>query len=201
MGLPAPPLANPRRRARRARSTIAWSVATLLVLNVGFAAYVQYRPGFRDPLFDAKVKALVVRFAASGEPIQVVVLGSSRTAAAVEPKALEAAVSAETGRPCVAFNMGVQGNGPVSQLVHYRRLRDAGVKPHVVVVELLPSAFAWFLDPARHENRPYDATILRPDRLSRGELDAVCEYGFPIAETREDWWTSLARPESVLRKI
>ena len=58
------------------------------------------------------------------------------TAAAVEPKALEATVAAETGRPCVAFNMGLQGDGPISQLVHYRRLRDAGVKPDVTVVDL-----------------------------------------------------------------
>ncbi|HEX3150580.1 MAG TPA: hypothetical protein VHR66_21060 [Gemmataceae bacterium] len=194
MGLPAPPLANPRRRARRARSTIVCWVATLLVLNVCFGVFVHYRPGFRDPLFDAKVKALGARFAASGEPIKVVVLGSSRTAAAVEPKSLEAAVAAETGRPCVAFNMGVQGNGPVSQLVHYRRIRDAGIKPDVVVVELLPSAFAWFLDPKRHENRPYDATILRPDRLSRDELDTVCAYGFPLPETREDWWETTFNP-------
>jgi hypothetical protein len=124
----------------------------------------------------------------------VVALGSSRTAAAVEPRALEAAVAAGTGRPCLAFNMGLQGDGPISQLVHYRRLREAGVRPDVVIVELLPSAFAWYSDPSRHEDRPYDATILRPDRLTRAELDTVCEYGFPPQETRGEWREATYNP-------
>src|SRR5918993_2998926 len=138
MGLPSPPPIDPRRRARRARNGLVSAVLTLVILNVAFAAYVQLRPGFRDPLFDAKVKALVARFSSNEEPSRVVVLGSSRTAAAVEPKALEMAVAAGTGRPCVAFNLGLQGDGPISQLVHYRRVRDTGVKLDVAVVELLP---------------------------------------------------------------
>src|SRR3954469_3135231 len=187
MGLPAPPPADPRRRARRARNALLSSVLTLVALNAGLAAFVHQRPGFRDPLFDAKVKALVARFTSTEEPTRVVVLGSSRTRAAREPRALEEAVAADTGRPCVAFNMGLQGDGPISQLVHYRRLRDAGVRPDVAVVELLPSAFAWYLDQSRNEDRPYDATILRPDRLTRAELDTVCEYGFPPDDTRGEW--------------
>src|SRR4051794_29169530 len=187
MGLPLPPPADPRRRARRARNGIVWTLLTLLALNAALAGCVQQRPGFRDPLFDAKVKALVARFTSTEEPSRVVVLGSSRTAAAVEPRAMEAAVAADTGRPCVAFNMGLQGDGPISQLVHYRRLRTAGVQPDVAVVELLPSAFAWYLDQSRNEDRPYDATILRPDRLTRAELDTVCEHGFPVADTRGEW--------------
>src|SRR5829696_3341210 len=118
MGLPVPPPTDSRRRARRARNSLVSAVLTLVALNVAFAAYVQLRPGFRDPLFDAKVTALVARFSSSEEPARVVVLGSSRTAAAVEPQALEAAVAGKTGRPCMAFNLGLQGDGPISQLVH-----------------------------------------------------------------------------------
>jgi hypothetical protein len=194
MGLPVLPPADPRRRARRARNAVASSVLTLFVLNAGLAAFVQLRPGFRDPLCAAKVKALAARFGSAPEPTRVVVLGSSRTAAAVEPRAMEAAVAAGTGRPCLAFNMGLQGDGPISQLIHYRRLREAGVRPDVVVVELLPSAFAWYSDPSRNEDRPYDATILRPDRLTRAELDTVCEYGFPPRETRGEWREATYNP-------
>src|SRR4051812_2746625 len=194
MGLPVEPPADPRRRARRARNAIASSVVTLCALNAVLAAFVHLRPGFRDPLFDAKVKAVVARFTPTAEPTRVVVLGSSRTAAAVEPRAMEAAVAAETSRPCVAFNMGLQGDGPISQLVHYRRLRAERVRPDVAVVELLPSAFAWYLDRSRNEDRPYDATILRPDRLTRAELDTVCEYGFPVADTRGEWRVATFNP-------
>src|SRR3954468_10286472 len=194
MGLPLPPPADPRRRARRARNGIVWTLLTLLALNAALAGFVQQRPGFRDPLFDAKVMALVARFTSTEEPSRVVVLGSSRTAAAVEPRAMEAAGAADTGRPCVAFNMGLQGDGPISQLVHYRRLRAERVRPDVAVVELLPSAFAWYLAPARNEDRPYDATILRPDRLTRAELDTVCEYGFPSDDTRGEWREAAYNP-------
>lgn len=194
MGLPTSPPADPRRRARRARNTIATAVLTLLVLNAAFAAYVQFKPGFRDPLFDAKVKAVTARFSAGEEPSRVVVLGSSRTAAAVEPRALESAVEAGTGRPCRAFNMGLQGDGPVSQLVHYRRMREQGVRADVVVVELLPTAFTWYLDPARNEDRPYDAVVLRANRLTRAEVDTVCRHGFPDAETRTEWREATFNP-------
>jgi hypothetical protein len=194
MGIPVLPPVDFRRRARRARNTIVSTLVTLFALNAGSVVFIQLRPDFRDPLCNAKVKAVVARFASAGEPTRVVVLGSSRTAAAVEPKALEAAVTAETGCPCVAFNMGLQGDGPVSQLVHYRRLRDAGARPDVVVFELLPSAFAWYLDPSRKEDRPYDATILRPDRLTRAELDTVCEYGFPADEARGEWREATYNP-------
>jgi hypothetical protein len=198
MGLPAPPRTDPRRRVRRARNTIVSAIVTLLVLNATLAVFIYNRPGFRDPLFDAKVKALVARFQTREEPAKVVVFGSSRTAAAVEPRVMEEVVANRTGRPCVTFNMGVQGNGPVSQLVHYRRLREAGIKPDVAVFELLPAAFAWYLDPARNEDKPYDATILRPDRLTRTEVNTVCRYGFP-EETRREWWEENLNPWSGFR--
>jgi hypothetical protein len=193
MGLPDTPPVDPRRRVRRARSSIVSALVTLFALNTGLAAFIHYRPGFRDPLFDAKVKALVVRFASRDEPAKVVVFGSSRTAAAIEPREMEKVVAERTGRPCVAFNMGVQGNGPISQLVHYRRLRDADVKPDVAMFELLPAAFAWYLDESRHEDQPYDATILRPDRLTGPEVDTVCRYGFPD-ETRSEWREATFNP-------
>jgi hypothetical protein len=194
MGLPVLPPAARRRPARRARNTVVSAIITLFVLNAGLAAFVHYRPGFRDPLFDAKVKALVTCFETNEEPTRIVVLGSSRTAAAIEPRALEEAIAAETGRPAVAFNMGLQGDGPVCQLVHFRRVREAGVRPDVAVIELLPSAFAWYRDDERAENRPYDATVLRADRLTRAELDAVCRYGFPSAETRGEWREATFNP-------
>jgi hypothetical protein len=198
MGLPVSPLVDPRRRARRARISILSALVTLFILNVGLAAFIHDWPGFRDPLFDAKLKALVARFASQGEPTRVAVFGSSRTAAAVEPRVLEEVVSKKTGRPCTAFNMGVQGNGPISQLVHYRRLRDAGVKLDVAMFELLPAAFAWYLNPSRNEDQPYDATILRPDRLTGKEVDVVCQYGFP-AETRSEWREATCNPWSGFR--
>src|SRR4051812_12865828 len=117
MGLPVPPPADPRRRARRARNGIVWTVFTLIALNAALAAFVQQRPGFRDPLFDAKGRPSAARFPPRGEPAGVVALASSRPGAAVEPRALEAGAAAATGRPCVAFNMGLQGDGPISQLV------------------------------------------------------------------------------------
>jgi hypothetical protein len=168
-------------------------VFTLLAATVGLAAYANWRPGFRDPVFDAKVDALADRFGASREPLRVLALGSSRTSAAVEPRALEAALAKATGRPVAAFNLGVPGSGPVCQLIHYGRLRETRPRPDLVVVELLPAAFAW------RNDRPYDAAVLRPDRISRAELDTVCQSGFPSAETRAGWEHALLNPWFGLR--
>jgi hypothetical protein len=169
------------------------AILTLVILNAALAAYVYLRPEFRDPLYDAKQQALATRFAAHPDGIHVVVLGSSRSAAAVEPRALEAALERETGRPSAAFNMALQGDGPIGQLVHFRRLINAGQRPDAMVVELLPATFSW------SAGKPYDAVVLRPDRITRQELETVCRYGFPGEETRRGWWEAALNPWSGFR--
>jgi hypothetical protein len=158
-------------------------------LNLLLAVYVYRNPGFRDPLFDMKAQAMSARFDQPEAEIRVVALGSSRTAACVEPVTLEATLATETGHPAAAYNMALQGDGPIGQLIHFRRLITRGGKlPNVAIVELLPYSFAWYGD------HPYDATVLRADRLTKDELHTVCEYGFPADETSKQWREATFNP-------
>jgi hypothetical protein len=180
---------HPSNARRRARATACWAVVTLAALNVLLAVYVYWNPGFRDPLFDMKAQALSARFEQPDAGVRVVAMGSSRTAACVEPGTLEATLAAETGHPAAAYNMALQGDGPIGQLIHFRRLMAKGGKrPDVALIELLPYTFAWYGD------HPYDATVLRADRLTKDEVDTVCNYGFPAAETNKQWREATFNP-------
>jgi len=165
-----------------------WSaVLTLLALNVGLGVYAYMHPNFRDPVFDLKARAMEKHFDQPGDPFRVIVLGSSRAAAAVEPAVLETTLTSEIGRPVAAFNMAMQGDGPIGQLIHLRRILASGVKPDVVVVELLPSTFLF-------GDRPYDFSVLRPERLRYDEIDVVVKYGYPEAATRKEWREATLNP-------
>src|SRR5262249_20750589 len=68
-----------------------------------------------------------------GRPL-VVALGSSRTQMGFRPAALPG-----DGDTLVAFNFGLVGAGPVTQLLCLRRLLDHGVRPDLLLVEVLPA--------------------------------------------------------------
>jgi hypothetical protein len=173
-GEPAPPRRRANRRLRRARSTVIGALVGLVALNLGLAAVVNLRPGVRDPLFDLPAEAFRERLAtAADHPITIAFLGSSRTGGGVRPAVVEGMVTAATGRPCVAYNLHVPGNGPVGELVHWTRLVDRGERPDVVVVEITPSQFACL------DGMPDEAILLHGDRLTRPEVRLVRGYGFP----------------------
>jgi hypothetical protein len=170
---PAPPRRRASRRLRQARSTVVGSVVGLIALNVGLAAVVSYWPGLRDPLFDLPAERFRQRVATSDDkPITIAFLGSSRTGGGIRPAVVEEMVAAQTGRPCVAYNLHVPGNGPVGELVHWRRLLDRGPRPDVVVIEITPSRFA------SEKGVPDEVSLLHGDRLTRPELRLVRGYGF-----------------------
>jgi hypothetical protein len=160
----------------------------LAALNLLLGAFVYLKPGFRDPVFDMKLRAMSAHFDRPGPPVRVAVLGSSRSAASVEPGALETTLEREIARPAAAYNMSLQGDGPVAQLVHFRRMRASGRLPDAVVVELLPSTFAWT------DEGPYDAKVLRADRLTADEVDTVVRHGFPRKQTEKQWREATFNP-------
>jgi len=171
---PAPPRRRANRRLRRARSTVVGAVLGLIALNLGLAAVVNFRPGVRDPLFDLPAERFRERLAtADNHPVTIAFLGSSRTGGGIRPAVVEEMVTAATGRPCVAYNLHVPGNGPVGELVHWNRLVERGERPDIVVVEITPPRFA------SEEGVPDEASLLHGDRLTRPEVRLVRGYGFP----------------------
>jgi hypothetical protein len=68
-------------------------------------------------------------------------------------------------------------------MLHLRRLLAAGVRPDIVVVEVNPAAM----------DEP-ETNFLRPDRVTRGEMDALADIGFADDRYRADWWEAALNP-------
>lgn len=187
------------RRTRRARSTVFGAVAALVLLNVGLALHVSFRPGVRDPMFDLPAEHFRARVeSAADHPTTVVHLGSSRTGYGIRPSVTEEEILRATGEPCLAHNLHVPANGPIGELVHWKRLVDRGPVPDVAVLEITPARFSTHSNspdgkPAGAKKLADDMITFRGDRMSRDEVRLVQSYGFP-AETEKDWWQANLNP-------
>ena len=177
-----PPLAKSTRRARRA---VLVAAAMFAALNLGTGLVAERYPRLRDPLFGDKLAKLKPRLA-SGKPL-VVMLGSSRTGLAFHGKRVEAAL------PVTAFNFGVPASGPVTHLVYLHRLLDAGAKPDLLVVEVLPAMLHADGGP------PRESLWLFADRLTGPERATVVRHGFPAAAVNKRWRESVLAPAYALR--
>ncbi len=174
---------------QRGRATVWTAVFALLLLNAGFIAVIQRRPAFRDPLYSSKEDVLAKQFIADVPGrVTVVAIGSSRTANAFHPPSVETVVTEATGKPCFAFNDAVLGRGPIFQLLHVRRLIARGIKPDVLVLEIVPSQFA------AHGGKPSEIGHIRPDRLTWEEVEALAELGYSDAKYRDEWLESMLNP-------
>jgi hypothetical protein len=180
---------RPRAAGRRARGAVLATLVSLAALNAGLALRVNARPDLRDPLYFPKEDLLAAQYArpVPGR-VTVVALGSSRTANAFHPPTVEAEVTAATGRPCLAFNLAMPGSGPLTELLHLRRLLARGVRPDLVVVEVTPVMCA-----------VPETFFLRPERVSRAELEALAGVGFADERYRAEWWEATVNPWSGLR--
>src|SRR5437868_3973864 len=132
--------AHTRRGPDRLRRTGRAALLTAVALWVATQAVLSATLGdrWRDPLYADKADKLRQRIIAktgpAGPPLTVVMFGSSRTANALRGLALEPGLEAATGRSAVLFNFGVPAAGPVSHLIHLRRLFAAGVRPDLVLI-------------------------------------------------------------------
>ncbi|HEX3150581.1 MAG TPA: hypothetical protein VHR66_21065 [Gemmataceae bacterium] len=163
------------------------TLVCLLVLNVGMIAYVNTQTGLRDPLFDIPTERFQERIAASdASTLKIAFLGSSRTGGGIRPSVVQETLAAETGKPCIAYNLHVPGNGPVGELVHWNRLLERSLRPDVVVIEITPSQFV--LD---KNGVPDEAVLLHGDRLTQPESRIVRNYGFADTIVKEYWEANL----------
>jgi hypothetical protein len=104
----------------------------LQVMTSVVADYIE--PGLRDPEYGRKLDFLKAQVReAPGHPL-LLILGSSRTAYGVRADALLTAES----KPPLAFNFGMLGAGPIYEMLHFRRLLNAGIHPRWLVLEIHP---------------------------------------------------------------
>lgn len=179
---------SPRRR-HRARATVLSAVLALVALNSGLVLLLALRPDLRDPLYYGKQDRLVEQLA---EPvpdrITIIAIGSSRTANAFHPPTVEREVTAATGKPCLAFNAAVLGRGPVFQQLQLRRLLARGIRPDILVVEIVPSLYA------AQNGKPSEIGHLRADRLTWEEIQEIARLGYSDPEYRSDWRKAMYNP-------
>ena len=176
--------AGPSRPAR-ARRAVVWGLGLFVAVNLGTGLVAEHYPRLRDPLFGDKLARLRPR--AAGDRPLVLVLGSSRTGLAFHGRRLE------EQSEFAAFNFGVPASGPVTHRVYLRRLLASGVKPALLVVEVLPAML-------HHDGAPpRESHWLFADRLTSSERATVIGHGFPARAVHKRWRESVLVPAYALR--
>ncbi len=176
----------------RARTALLCCVGLFVALNLGLMGAIDFwLPQLRDPCFGYKAPRLRsrVREAARTHARVVVVLGSSRTVFGVKSKELEAQLTRKLGEPVVVFNFGIPGSGPLIDLINLRRLFDLGIRPDLLVMEVLPPFLA-----GQPTVRGAELQWISATQLTHAELDLLESYGNPVGQIREAWWEAVPVP-------
>lgn len=178
---------GPIRLQRHARNAI---LAMVLATVGSFAcmAWAAQKGGawLRDPLYADKETRFFERIAAKRQPLIVAMFGSSRTSNALRGTDLEAMLERLHGRPVVAFNFGVPSSGPITQTLYLKRLLATGLRPDLVLFEIMPPLLAGQMPD------PIESHFFAPERLLPGEVDFVVAHGYPADKFRDgeriaDW--------------
>jgi hypothetical protein len=149
---------------RRRRTQLLWFLVGFVAVQGGLALGVDhYWPDVRDPEYAVSEDLLRERRAEAPDRPLVVVLGSSRTQMGLAAGRLSSTPD-ETGAPTpLVFNFGVQGSGVMLQTICLRRLLADGLRPDLLVVEIVP------VDLNLRRDRPIEEQRLDPARLRADE--------------------------------
>ena len=180
-------MSSPRRSrfAVRARTILATTIACFAVLQFGLAAAIElWLPQLRDPLYGDKLNQLKSQLAAApADAPLVVMLGSSRAIHGLDAGRFERELARRQGHPVAAYNFGLPGAGPFTELVCLERLLAEGIRPDLALVEVLPPMLAG-------QTPSFDLGQYPADRLWRRELPLVERYTkaiFPEQQLASDW--------------
>src|SRR5262249_4492410 len=136
----------------RPRSALLWGLACFVGFQLGLAWDMErWQPELRDAEFGYKLATLRKQLEKSRDAPLVLALGSSRTQLGFRPSVVSSVCSGGS-EPPVVFNFGLVGAGPVIELMCLRRLLDHGIRPHSVVVEILPPRMNVFLSAAEADS-------------------------------------------------
>lgn len=183
---------TPRWKRRNARATIAVAVFGFCGFNAILSILSERNLAIRDPFYGDKLTKLRAKLRQPDREAFVLMMGSSRTGFAFHGLVVEEQVR-KAGRSIATFNFGVPATGPVTHLLYARRLIEAGVKPDLMLIEILPAMFADVPEKAREQAWLYG------DRLRGDELAIVERYGFDSVRVRSRWRESIYTPWYGLR--
>jgi hypothetical protein len=183
-----------QRRRRRERRSLAGLLAGLALFALASAAvYLLLHTRlarWRDPFYAERIDCLCRRVDGPGPPRTVVLLGSSRTHYGVRAGPLEQQLRAGQPGPVVAFNLAKPGGGPVMVLYSWLRLRQAGARPDLLLVEA-----STFLLTESSATSDTSEAALPGTTLSPDDLPFIKRY-VPerLPDLRREWWTARAAP-------
>jgi hypothetical protein len=153
---------------RQRRAELAWVLAGFAVVQFGIALAVdQLGWQVRDPEFSNLFRDLEQRRAEAPDHPLVLVLGSSRTALGLRPDRLQKLTLADN--PLV-YNFGLFGGGPMLEQLVVRRLLDAGIRPDLLVAEVMPMSLSW------RDGSPIEERYVEANRYSINELTQLKPY-------------------------
>jgi hypothetical protein len=133
-------LARSRRMRQGSRTVLLWGVIFYVVVQL----VANYLVNLGRPLWAEVWRTKWPRLCEVAEnetdrPL-VVMLGSSRTDCALQAGRLNEGSSPDV-KPFRIYNFGVPLGGPISELLHLRGLIDRGIRPRLLLVEVLPPFF------------------------------------------------------------
>jgi hypothetical protein len=185
-------------RDRRARRAVLLGLALFVAAQVALAAGVGlgWLP-LRDPDHALKVRLLRKRLHAppGQRPLVVVQVGSSRTVYGLRGQVAEPWLAEHLGRPVALFNMGIHGAGPMLNRVNLERLFNAGVRPDLVLIEVLPALLTNRLEIT--ELLPAQVPASRLGRHERRLLGRLATHERPHLD--REWWSCQLNPCSAYR--
>ncbi|HEX5270359.1 MAG TPA: hypothetical protein VFW33_07730 [Gemmataceae bacterium] len=172
---------SPARRtlARRSAFALAWSVAAFVAGQLALGLAVEHwLPATRDPEYAYQTERLRARCAEMPDRPLVLALGSSRVANGL--RGGPADLGPER-RPALVYNFGVFGSGPYLNNLLLRRLFAEGVRPDLLLLEVLPPAFN------QPRDRPVEETWLDAARLRDAERVALAHYHTEPSRSLRQW--------------
>jgi Protein of unknown function (DUF1574) len=177
--------ANRRELRRRGRASLLSGLAAFLLGQLVLALAIEFAlPELRDPEYGTRIRLLQERYRSlrRKRPFTVVVLGSSRITFGLRTDLIEAELSRQCQRPVLVFNFGITGGGPFLELLQLERLLKEGIRPDLLLVEVVPPFLAGQV--------PQGIGRLPVSRFWLGELPALEHYGGTSEQTPSRWWQS-----------
>ncbi len=180
---------SPRRQrfARSACRSVCWGLLFFALFQVFLALVLElWWTSGRDPFYGTKVARLKSRLRQAPDARLVVMLGSSRTGDGLRAAPWEADLVRQLGQSLVIFNFGMPGAGPPGQLLQLQRLLAEGIKPDLVLVEIMP--------PLLDDRLGGDPQRLAAERLSYRDLEQLRRYPLHTHSLRQAWRQARAVP-------
>jgi hypothetical protein len=174
----SPQTTRPSKR-RRAVVVAISTLAAFLLLHLGLVLATEFSLFLRDPLYGDKERKLthLIKALPPASPT-VVFLGTSRTSYGFDAGQAQGLATEKVGQPVCVFNWGIYATGPVSHLIHLRRMVADHHHPDLLLLEVLPPTLADLPD------GPLESRFTVGTTLDWSELDLVTDHGFPSDRLR-----------------